>query len=153
MWVLLCSRLWLDVMVCGSGTGACRICVAVCDGVSFSSLVHLSPCFCQLSDLKKGVTDEGLRALASAGCGEKLTSLHLECECCCVPVCDLTVCGRGSGRAGYVLLTGALSPLFSSCLLFCKLAVLEARVTDSGLRALASAGCGKELTSLSLGCE
>ena len=30
--------------------------------------------------LKKGVTDTGLRALASAGCGAQLTSLFLECE-------------------------------------------------------------------------
>ena len=60
-----------------------------------------------------------LRALASAGCGEKLTSLHLGGECCCLPVCDLMVCGSGSGRAGCVLLsvTGALSPFFSSRLL------------------------------------
>ena len=30
--------------------------------------------------LKKGVTDCGLSALASAGCGAQLTSLNLECE-------------------------------------------------------------------------
>ena len=33
--------------------------------------------------LREGVTDEGIRALASAGCGEKLTSLTLESECTC----------------------------------------------------------------------
>ena len=29
-------------------------------------------------DLKNGVTDEGLRVLCESGCGEKLTSVHLE---------------------------------------------------------------------------
>ena len=98
------------------------MCVAVCDGCSFSSLVLLSPCFCQHADLEAGVTDSGLGALASAGCGEKLTSLTLSGECCCDPVCNFMVCGsgsgRGRGRAGCVLLsvTVALSPLLSSCL-------------------------------------
>ena len=32
------------------------------------------------ADLSKGVTDSGLRALARAGCGAKLTSLCLESE-------------------------------------------------------------------------
>lgn len=32
------------------------------------------------SALQMGVSDEGLRALASAGCGEKLTALHFACE-------------------------------------------------------------------------
>lgn len=30
--------------------------------------------------LREGVTDNGLAALADAGCGEKLTLLHLDCE-------------------------------------------------------------------------
>ena len=108
-------------MVCES-VWDCRMCVAVCDGGSF--------CIFKRAGLKEGATDEGLRALASAGCGEKLTSLALWSECCCVPVCDLMVFGSGSGRgrAGCVLLsvTGTLSPFFSSRLLalanaqFCK---------------------------------
>ena len=60
-------------------------------GGSFSSLALLSPCFCNRPVMKRGVTDDGLRALASAGCGEKLTSLHLGSECCFVPVCDFIV--------------------------------------------------------------
>ena len=32
------------------------------------------------ADLREGVTDDGLRALASAGCGEKLTELTLWSE-------------------------------------------------------------------------
>ena len=32
------------------------------------------------AELEKGVTDSGLQALASAGCGAQLTSLALECE-------------------------------------------------------------------------
>ena len=66
-------------------------------GVSFSSLVPLSACFCKRTDQKEGVTDEGLRALASAGCGEKLTSLDLSSLCCCVLFCDVMHV-RGSGR-------------------------------------------------------
>ena len=38
----------------------------------------------------------------------------------------------------------------SSPLLVCKRAVLHAGVTDEGLRALASVGCGKNLMSLTL---
>lgn len=34
--------------------------------------------------LKGGLTDEGLRALAAAGCGQKLMSLTLEGEVLCV---------------------------------------------------------------------
>ena len=32
------------------------------------------------ADLKEGVTDSGLEALASSGCGTLLTSLTLQCE-------------------------------------------------------------------------
>ena len=102
------------------------------------------------------MTDSGLRAFASAGCGEKLTSLTLSSECSCLPVCGLVVCergsGRGRGRAGCVLLslTGALVLFLPPCLY--KRAGLEG-VTDSGLGALASAGCGEKLTSLTLSGE
>ena len=93
-------------MVCES-VWDCRMCVAVCDGGSF--------CIFKRAGLKEGVTDEGLRALASAGCGEKLTSLALWSECCCVPVCGLMVCGRAG--CVFLFVTGALSPRLSSCLL------------------------------------
>ena len=52
--------------------------------VALSPLLPSCPlAFAKRADLKEGVTDEGLRALASAGCGKKLTSLSLEGECCC----------------------------------------------------------------------
>ena len=35
-------------------------------------------------DLQEGVTDSGLHALVSAGCGAQLSSLTLAGECCCV---------------------------------------------------------------------
>lgn len=38
----------------------------------------LPPLFCDRADLKEGVTDEGLRSLASAGCGGNLKSLALQ---------------------------------------------------------------------------
>ena len=130
----------------------CQMCAAACDGDSFSPVL-LSPCFWKRADLKRGVTDSGLRALASAGCGEKLTSLTLFCEFCCVPVCELMVDGNGRGHAGCVLLAVYDGDSFSLVLsfpCFCQRADLEAGVTDSGLRALASAGCGGKLTSLNL---
>ena len=96
------------------------MCDAVCDGGSLSPLVFFSPCFCKRAVLEAGVTDDGLRALASVGCGKGLTSLFLTGECWCVPVFDLMVCGSGrwSVLAGCVMLveTGALSPLLSSFL-------------------------------------
>mgnify|MGYP007078476816 CR=1 len=46
--------------------------------------VALGPCCCGvdigISGLEKGVTCGGLEALAEAGCGAQLTSLHLECK-------------------------------------------------------------------------
>ena len=63
------------------------------DGGSFSSPLLV----CKRAGLRGGVTDEGLRALASAGCGEKLTSLDLSSLCCCVLFCDVMHV-RGSGR-------------------------------------------------------
>ena len=61
---------------------ACQMCVPPSEAFLLSC--PLSPCICKRADLKEGVTDEGLRVLASAGCGEKLTSLTLQCRCCCV---------------------------------------------------------------------
>ena len=102
------------------------------------------------------MTDSGLRALASGGCGEKLMSLSLLGECCCVPVCELLFCG--SGRVGVpdvrcCLARGLFLSYHLVSLLFAQRAGLKGDVTDSGLRALASAGCGEKLTSLSLQCE
>ena len=54
----------------GEGVGV-RVSVCGCD--TFSSPLL----FCKRAALQGGVTDEGLRALASAGCGEMLTSLIL----------------------------------------------------------------------------
>ena len=125
MWVLLCSRLWLDVMVCGSGTGACRICVAVCDGVSFSSLVHLSPCSCKRTVLKKGVTDEGLRALASAGRGRNMASR----------------CFSSEGAFVWMEVFPPLRVMMIASLFLCPLATridLGGGVADSGLPVAAS---------------
>ena len=95
------------------------MCVAVCDEGLFLLSCPLVSLLFQRAGLEEGVTDSGLRALGSGGCGEKLTSLSLLGECCCVPVCELMVCGSGRGHARYMLLsiTGALSPLFSSFLL------------------------------------
>ena len=122
------------------------MCVAVCDGGSFSFLFLSSPCFYQRADLRGGVTDEGLCALASAGCGGKLTLLHLSCACC--PVCDFVE----SGWACWICVADgvSLSPLFTSCCVLCKRADLWRGVTDEGLHAFASGGCGAELTSLHL---
>ena len=63
--------------------GMSDVCVTVKGAFS-----PLSPLlfFLQRAGLEEGVTDEGLRALASAGCGKKLTSLSLVGECCCVLV-------------------------------------------------------------------
>ena len=44
-------------------------------------MLHLIACLDILADLHEGVTDEGVRALASSGCGKKLTSLCFEGEC------------------------------------------------------------------------
>ena len=137
-------------MMCGVGVS--DVCVAVTGALSplFSSLLL----FCERADLW-AVTDEGLCALASAGCGEKLTSLHLSCECCSILVSRLMVCGSGSVSVGCVCVsvTGDLSPLLSCRRLLCKRTGLQGRVTDEWLCALASAGCGENLMSLHLDSE
>lgn len=86
--------------------------------------------------LREGVTDEGLRALAGSGCGENLTSLRLDCMC----VFFFPACGGGFHCARV-------------CISLRELAVLREGVTDEGLRALASAGCGRKLATLALSCE
>ena len=50
------------------------------------------------ADFRERVTDSGLQALASAGCGAQLTSLTLQCELYCVIVVD--VCS-GSEEMNY----------------------------------------------------
>lgn len=105
---------------------------------SFSSRL-ISLLACKHAVLNERVTDEGLRALASAGCGENLTALTLSGEC----LFRVHVQGRrkthGHSR--------------SSRLFPCNRAVLHESVTDKGLRALASAGCGKRLTLLNFESE
>ena len=85
-----------------------------------------------------GVTDNGLGALACAGCGKKLTSLHLYCE---------HVLSVGAAASGM-----EWKYAFSHRLLADFATDLPEGVTDEGLSALASAGCGKNLTSLHLAC-
>ena len=121
--------------------------------------------------LKEGVTDGSLQALAAAGCGKNLMSLHLDSECLflllCL-VCYLCPCVSSVLRLAPPLLgvASSLSPslaraLSSSCFSLLSLsadkgmernAALKSGVTDGSLQALAAAGCGKNLTSLHLQC-
>lgn len=109
---------------------------------------------CKCTVLQEGVTDRGLRALASAGCGEKLMSLDLGCEWFC-SCCDLVLWCVGVGVSD---VCGCDGHSFSSSILSLssprKRAGLKKGVTDSGLRALASTSCGENLVSLTLhgGC-
>lgn len=119
------------------------------DMYTFSSSLHL----CEHAALRQEVTDEGLCALASAGCGENLTSLTLECKASvCLSFNALCSVGVMPGAFFAWLMTGIHSLLF-----FppppCKRAALGEGVTDSGLRALTSAGCGECLMSLTLSGE
>ena len=61
--------------------------------------------------------------------------------CCCFPVCAMMV----------VMLEYALVDLFL-CAGVVEVA-LKKGVTDSGFLALSRAGCGANLTSLSIGCK
>ena len=89
--------------------------VAVCDGALSPLLSSCLLTFCQRAGLHRGVTDSGLRALASAGCGGKLTSLTLLGELAVFPVCELMVGSvNGRGHAGCVLLWRGL--ILLSCL-------------------------------------
>lgn len=80
------------------------------------------------------VTDDGLRALASAGVGAQLTCLTIfgEWACAC--------CVFGSELC-----------IFFLCYQACGSAAVHG-VSDDGLCALASAGCGEQLTFLTLSC-
>lgn len=56
--------------------------------------------------MRRGVTDEGLRALTSAGCGEKLTELTLSCE---YLLTRAFLCFDAVSESGIVLLSRRLS--------------------------------------------
>ena len=93
------------------------------------------------------VNDGFLRSLASGGCGENLTLLTLGCEsllvCIFIPPCLLEWRSCGCDSWSFLLL---FFPMW-------HFADLKEGFTDEGLRALASAGCGTNLTSLTLHCE
>ena len=94
-------------------------------------LLHSLP---PLPVLRKGVTDEGLRALASAGCGRKMTSR----------------CFSSEGAFVWMEVFPPLRVMMIASL-FLFLSLLATRidlgggVADSGLRALAAAGGGQHL--------
>ena len=74
------------------------------------------------------MTDAGLQALAAAGCGTNLTSLVLMGECLRFFLAPPFLCpARAPNRAD-----------------------LREGVSDAGLQALVAAGCGTNLTSLTL---
>ena len=64
----------------------CFVCVCVCVRVGFCIYVYIYVymcvyvCVCASSDLKEGITDSGIIALAEAGCGDALTNLSLSSE-------------------------------------------------------------------------
>ena len=109
------------------------------------------------------VTDSGMSALASAGCGKNLASLTLwgrdDVSCVTISMWVVVLWG-GAGVAGWLkwarrMCGGSLThALFPSSLAqkSKELAALN-KLTDSGVGALASAGCGEKLTSLVLGSE
>ena len=85
----------------------------------------------ELSDV---VTDSGLSALASAGCGARLTSLRLwEVE----GVTDSGLSALASAGCGAQLTSLNLGEVANG-------------VTDESLRSLALAGCGRRLSHISL---
>lgn len=86
----------------------------------------------QPAGLSERVTDRGLRALAAAGCGANLKSLAICCACLFV----------------FLLRSCSFSP--NKHLVN---AGLKRGVTDQGLCALAAAGCGTHLMSLTLDRE
>ena len=97
-------------------------------------LLHCLP---PLPVLKKGVTDEGLRALASAGCGRKMTSR----------------CFSSEGAFVWMEVFPPLRVMMIASLFLCPLATridLGGGVADSGLRALAAARGGQHLRWLLL---
>jgi len=120
------------------------------------------------------VDDDFLRFLVSLGCGKNLTSLRLGCEClffcffcfllvdCFSPVLRfaLSLCLASPPRC-LLFLARSLSLIF---FVFLSLSLsadkriernagLKEGVTDASVQALAEAGCGKNLTSLTLSSE
>ena len=75
--------------------------------------------------MQEGVTDASLQALAEAGSGKNLTSLHLQCECLFLVFSLPPPLQEATNRAG-----------------------LQEGVTDACLQELAAAGRGTNLTSL-----
>ena len=125
--------------------------------------------------LQEGVTDGSLQALAAAGCGKNLTSLTLWCEClflllslaffrvlffllCRVwlyPLSDVAslLSPFPSTRSLPLHALSRLPVSLSSHSADKRMernADLRQGVTDGSLQALAEAGCGKNLTSLTL---
>ena len=84
--------------------------------------------------LGEGITDEGLRALALAWCGSELTSLTL------------------ASLVSFFSLGGSVHGGIDRLFPLPSLVVtdLRSKVTDRALIALADAGCGRKLTSLTL---
>lgn len=140
------------MQVCVGGSGRRIDAVA---GASFTCSLSLSlSCRKKSTDLQGGVSDEVLRALASAGCGEKLTELCLWGDALCA---ILFCCCAGVGvlldLCGLVRLRGCDCRLFPPPSCAFNLAGLQGGGMDGGLRLLASAGCGENLTVLSLSSE
>ena len=114
------------------------------DGVCFDA----SSCtVCHDTDLRDVITDKSLVALASAGCGAQLTSLTLHSEW--GDIGNDTVLEFGNLIPDLVLVAVCL--YLGVCLVsIFSVAGLPKRITDAGLRALAAAGCGERMTSLTL---
>lgn len=97
---------------------------------SQSHVCGFSCCCVLFAGLDSSVSDEGLCALAESGCGISLTSLSLRGLC-------VLLCHVAFNMSQHLMFTSNFPALGS-------------RVTDRGLRALAEAGCGANMTMLSL---
>ena len=91
--------------------------------------------FCSDAELRNKVSDDGLRALAEAGCGS------------CLEYCVLYYLQKGVTDAGLCALAAAG---FGSNLTHLSVSGLKEGVTDVGLQSIAEAGCGSKLTTLTL---
>ena len=121
----------------------CKILLLPASSTPLETLV-LQPFYMLNAGLSSSVTDDGLCALAFAGCGVQLSSLFLRCVLC---FACLSYCRN---------FDDTLEEEWWSCIPNVPVcvavlgAVLEKEVTDDGLSALAAAGCGAHLTSLTL---
>lgn len=95
-----------------------------------------------LADLLR-VTNQGVSAVASAGCGENMTSLHLDCEL------GREVFFSCASRAAVCACFFPLTDWTTRTTELSNRAALD-QVTDAGVCDLAAAGCGKGLKSLTL---